>query len=427
MAYGIGKAARFARLITGGAARRDTPKSALILRVENGDQLRASIGPVLLDRMMDVLAMRLGTELRLLPRGRMPGQTVLCGLLAARTEALPGLLAQLGAICRSSIDLGDLRMTPVINAVIVSDMAGAADAAALWAYGHRAIRACSPLAETGQIRFVEYSGVDSQQVSQAKPLFSPEQIRTCFQPQLCCDTGRILGLRVVGRVDHPELGALDLHDLRVRLDEQTLAEVFRITLRLSLAALRGWDRLGRDLPFVSLSMSDRELADPTLAEAVLWELDRLDLAPARLEIEVTEPIGRSGGRMPVTASLQRLSAAGCRIALGDFGTGSAGLDTLRMFGIRRVRIGRGFVAGCDHRADQQRMILAVLALAEHLKLQTLACGVATLDERAFLAQIGFDAVQGKAVAPILSATELDDFLQSHDLALPPPFVVPRKA
>ena len=46
-------------------------------------------------------------------------------------------------------------------------------------------------------------------------------------------------------------------------------------------------------------------------------------------------------------------------------------------------------------------VLAILALAEHLRLATLADGVATQDENAFLAQIGFAAVQGPAVAPEL--------------------------
>lgn len=45
------------------------------------------------------------------------------------------------------------------------------------------------------------------------------------------------------------------------------------------------------------------------------------------------------------------------------------------------------------------MILAILALAEHLRLQTLADGALNLEEKSFLAQIGFNAVQGKVVSP----------------------------
>lgn len=432
MAYGITSAAtRLIQLVTGGAAGvpgQSGPKAALVLRVENGAILRASLGPAMVDRMMDMIALRLTAELRFLPQGRMPGQTELNGVLSnRRIGALPGHLARLGMICRSSIDLGEMRVTPVINAVIISDDGGRQELSALYAYGREAIIACSPLSDAGQIRFVEYPGADGERVGQAEPVFSPEQIRTHFQPQICCDTGQLLALRVVPRVEHPDLGVLDLDDFQMRLGDDTLGACSRTVLRLALTALRGWDRLGRHVPFLSLSVTDRELADPTLAETILWELDRLDLAADRLEIEVTEPVGRSGGRVPVTTSLQRLSAAGCRIAMGEFGTGSAGLDDLRNFGIRRVRIGRSFIAGCDYRADQQRMILAILALAEHLNLTTLGDGVMNIEEKSFLSQIGFNGVQGKAVAPPLSAAEIDDFLLSHDQTLPQLFNLRRKA
>ena len=432
MAYGIGSAAsRLVQLVKLGAARasgQGKPRAALVLKVENADMLRASLGPALIDRMMDVITLRLTAELRFLPQGRLAGQTEVYGLLTRRrVGALPGHLAQLGTICRGSIDLGDMRVTPVLNAVVVSDPDGRAELSALYAYGRDAIAACSPLSDAGQIRFVEYPGAEAEPVGQAEPVFAPDQIRTYFQPQICCDTGAILALRVAARVEHADLGILDLDDFRMRLGDETLGACSRTVLRQALTALRGWDRLGRRVPFVSLPLTDRELADPTLADAILWELDRLDLAPERLEVEVTEPIGRIGGRVPVTASLQRLAAAGCRIAMGDFGSGSGGLDDLRSFCVGRVRIGRSFVAGCDHRADQQRMILAILALAEHLKLVTLGDGVLTLEEKSFLSQIGFNAVQGKAVAPPMSAADIDDFLLSHGHSLPPQFNLKRKA
>lgn len=432
MAYGIATAAtRLMRLVRGDAAQanagRGKPRAVLVLRVENGDTLRASLGPAQVDRMMDMIALRLMAELRLLPQGRAPGQLELWGLLSDRKlGSIPGHLARLGTICRSGIDLGELCITPVVNAVIVADD-GAADLGALYNCGRDAIAGCSPLSDAGQIRFVEYPGAEAQPVSRAEPLFSPDQIRCFYQPQICCDTGALVAFRVVPRLEHADLGTLELEDFQTRLDSESLAASLRMVLRQSLGALRGWDRAGQDVPFLSLALTDRELADPSLAEAILWELDRLDLAPARLEIELSEPVGRFGGRVPVSNSLRRLSAAGCRIAMGGFGSDSAGLDDLRSFGVTRVRIGRHFVAGCDQRADQQRMILAILALAEHLNLTTLGDGVLTVEEKSFLSQIGFNAVQGKAVAPPLSPAEAEEFLQGHEQSLPPLFSIRRKA
>lgn len=429
MANAIASAAsRVMQIVRGGGAGqpgRDRARAVLVLRLENRDLLRASLGPAQLDRLIDRIAQRLGAELRFLPQTRAPGQTELWGpLLNPRSGGLPGLLAQLGVICRAGVDLDDMRVVPVVNAVIVADQNGAAELPALYGFGRAALAACSPLAPTGQIRFVDYAETDD---AAAEPQLSMDQIVLRFQPQTCCDTGALVALRVQAQIQHPDLGCLDFEDVAERLQGEPLAEASRTILRQALATLAGWDRLGRSVPFLSLPLSDRELAEPGAADAILWELDRLDLTPDRIEIEVTEPLGRAGGRLPVSATLHRLAAAGCRIAVGNFGQASAGLDDLRGFGIRRVRIGRGFVVGCDHRADQQRMILAILALAEHLRLQTLADGAQTLEERSFLSQIGFNAVQGKAVSEPLTAAETDTFLLRHDQDLPPMFGLKRQA
>lgn len=426
MAYGIaGAASGLARLVRGQGAAQCRTRLALVLRVENVEMLRASIGPALLEQMLDRLLLRLVAELRLLPQGRSQGCGEILGLFAiGRQQAVPGLLARLQAICAEGIVLPDLRICPVMNAAIVSDETGRQEAAALYAHGRMALQGLSPFSAAGQIRFVETG-------AQAEPgglaVSALDRVGVLFQPQLCCDTGQVRALRALPRMRMDDGEGCDLAEVAPRLDDAALGQVVAELLRQAFAGLRGWDRLGRPVPLLSLPLSDRMLGDAAIADTILWELDRNDLAPQRLEIEVSEPIGRGGGRMPVTASLQRLTAAGCSLALGGFGTGSAGLDDLRRFGIGRVRIGREFIAGCDLRADQQRMILAILALAEHLGLATVADGVATQEENAFLAQIGFNAVQGPAVALPLDASAVDDFLLERDHALPAPFELRRKA
>lgn len=425
MAYGItAAAARLTRLVKRTGAGQDRARLALVLRIENVETLRLSLGPALLEQMLDLLARRLVAELRLLPQSRAPGSPEILGLFAiGRRQAVPGLLARLQAICRAGVELPELRICPVLNGVIVSDESGTRPPDALYAQGRAALQGCSPLSVAGQLRFVELGAEDGG--TDSAP-FALERVALLFQPQICCDTGQVLALRAVPRLRIDDRDGRDLEEVEPRLDDESLGRIAAHVLRLALSAFKGWDRMGARVPLLSLPLSDRMLADPVLADSILWELDRQDLSPDRLEIEICEPVGGRGGRMPVSASLQSLAAAGCAIALGDFGTGSAGLADLRRFGIGRVRIGRDFIAGCDRRADQQRMILAILALAEHLRLKTLADGVATPEENAFLAQIGFDAVQGPAVLPPLEPGAVDDFLLEHGHSLPAPFDLRRR-
>ncbi|SMO34253.1 EAL domain-containing protein [Paracoccus laeviglucosivorans] len=411
MAYGIRSV-----ILRWLGAGRAAPRNALVLRVENGDLLRASLGPVLLDRMVDMISRRLTTELGMVQHCRHPGLTELHGFLPSGASDVPKQLAQLGSICRRPLDLGELTVMPVINAVLIS---GRADPSKLLMQARMAVAASSPLSHATQVRFVEYRASDSEDVADAPPIFLPEYLRALFQPQMCCDTGRLLALRILVQIDHPQLGLLEMEDHHSRLDPAASARALRIILRQGLEALKTWDQRGLDVPFLSLPIADQDLADPATADAILGEMRRLQLPTDRLEVEVIAPIGGRAGRMPASAGLMRLAEAGCRLAFGDFGTGNGGLDDLRMFGVGRVRIGRSFTAGCDNRPDQQRMILAILALAEHLGLETLADGVTTLEERGFLSQIGFSGVQGSAVAPCMTAAQIGEFLCGHGPAATP--------
>lgn len=422
MAYGIGAAAsRLARLVKGGAEARGRHRLALVLRLENLENLCSSIGPALFDRMMDKLMLCLVVELRLIPQARTPGSGEIRGIIADPGAAdVPDLLARLQWLCQAGIDLPELRIAPVMNAVIVGEGAARHELTSLYSRGAQVLRALDPLAGASQVMFVEMPDAPCDDAQTEAPPLS-RHLRLNFQPQLCCDTGEVMALRVAAFIDHPEHGPVSLAELQPRLDARALTDLTGAVLRGALAALRGWDRLGLSVPFVSVQVPDRELATTGFADAIIWELDRLDIAPDRLELEVTEPIGREGGRIPVAEALRRLAANGCRIALGEFGTGSAGLADLRRFGVGRVRIGREFIAGCDRRGDQQRMILAIIALADHLGLRTLADGVATAAEYAFVTQIGMNAVQGAVVAPLLDEGGIDAFLTAHAAALPVPF------
>ncbi|WP_134678855.1 EAL domain-containing protein [Paracoccus ravus] len=226
-----------------------------------------------------------------------------------------------------------------------------------------------------------------------EPISARASAAFLFHPQICCDSGRIAAFRLsaTGRsgVDH--------------------GSALRETLQYGLAALRGWDGLGA-VSFLSIALPEQALCDPLLAEDVLWEIDRQELAPDRLEIEVIDPHLRGTARETATRTMCRLAMSGCRIALGDFGIAGVGLEELRRVQARRMRVGRRFLAGCDSRVAQQRMILAILALAEHLGLETLGDGVETSEERGFLSQIGFTALQGPAVGAPLTSCEVERLL-----------------
>ncbi|WP_372894011.1 putative bifunctional diguanylate cyclase/phosphodiesterase [Rhodosalinus sp.] len=242
-----------------------------------------------------------------------------------------------------------------------------------------------------------------------------------FQPQVCTDTGRITGFEALARWIHPERGPIPPAEFLPALEEAgLLARLGEHMLRQSLSALAAWDRSGLDVPSVAVNLSAAELRDPTLADRIAWELDRFGLAPDRLTLEVLETV-IAGAPEDVTArNVNALAAMGCGIDLDDFGTGHASFAALRRFRVRRIKIDRSFVTKCDRDPDQQRLVTAVLSMADQLGLATLGEGVETGGEHALLAQLGCDHVQGFGIARPMPFDDTPEWLARHAMKLDAP-------
>ena len=169
-------------------------------------------------------------------------------------------------------------------------------------------------------------------------------------------------------------------------------------MRSSFAALKAWDNAGFSVPRIGVNFSGPELSNPKLIEKIKWELDHFDLTPDRLAIEILETVVSNADDDIITRNIRRLEQLGCGIDLDDFGTGHASIGAIHQFGVSRIKIDRSFVARADRCSNQKQVINAILAMAEHFGVETLAEGVETVGEHATLAQLGCDHVQGFGIA-----------------------------
>ncbi|MFZ1347524.1 MAG: EAL domain-containing protein, partial [Tabrizicola sp.] len=184
-------------------------------------------------------------------------------------------------------------------------------------------------------------------------------------------------------------------------------------LTQSLVALAEFDRKGLRVPTVAVNFSAQELQDPQLPERLRWTLDRFQLAPARLTVEVLESVVAGEGDELIASNIGRIAAMGCGVDLDDFGTGNASITAIRRFALNRLKIDRSFIREVDQNRDQQKLVTAILSLAERLGLETLAEGVETQGEHALLAQLGCGHVQGYVIARPMPVEDLSGWLASH--------------
>lgn len=234
-----------------------------------------------------------------------------------------------------------------------------------------------------------------------------------FQPQLSTDTGQITGFEALarwqdktGHVHSPAtvLPILQQNGLMERLTE--------IVLKQSLQALQTWDAHDLQIDTIGVNFSQTDLSNPKLYEKIAWDLDRFEIEPRRLCVEVLESVIAGDADDVIVRNVSRLSELGCQIDLDDFGTGHSSISTLRRLPVHRLKIDRSFVAKADMDTEQQKMVATILMMAERLDLACLAEGVETLGEQSILAQLGCRYVQGFGIAKPMPLDQTLDWIES---------------
>ncbi|MEM9319850.1 MAG: phosphodiesterase [Pseudomonadota bacterium] len=240
------------------------------------------------------------------------------------------------------------------------------------------------------------------------------EIRAWYQPQVCTDSGQITGFEALARWHHPTLGTLSPGQfLDAIANAGCMPRLSEVMLQNALSALASWDRKGLKIPTVSVNFSPEELRDPRLADRVKWEVDRFDIRPARVTIEILESVAALGHDDAILGNIDQFANHGFNLDLDDFGTGQASIQNIRRFRVQRIKIDRSFVTAIDTDPEQQSIVAAILSLAQHLGVETLAEGVETPGEHSILAQLGCGNVQGFGVARPMPFEDTFAWIDGH--------------
>lgn len=243
------------------------------------------------------------------------------------------------------------------------------------------------------------------------------QVEGWFQPQISADTGKITGFETLARWCHPERGIIAPGSFLGSINDAGLSErLSEVMLQHALVALSRWDAAGVKVPNVGVNFSTDELRNPRLPDRLRWELDRFDLTPNRLCVEILENVVSTADNDIIVRNVTELARMGCRIDLDDFGTGHTSINNIRRFKVHRLKIDRSFVTRLDAEPEQRRIVAAILSLAERLGLETLAEGVETAAEQITLAQLGCDGLQGFGIGRPMPFPETIAWIRQHEAA-----------
>ena len=398
-----------------------------VLTLDEADQIMERHGSAAMALVLRRTAERIRSVLRSSDTvSRLEGTTfavALGGIRRADLESMLQLAARLQTACDApvSVDASSLYLSASIGFCLASRTPAPNGAAMLEAAETAALEARrnGPGAIRSYTVEMQKAKTDRHTLrAEIEAALDDGQIVAWFQPQVSTDTGEVTGFEALARWNHPTRGVLQPAEFLDAIRAAGLAErLSEVMVVQAITALRNWDKAGLVVPSVAVNFSTEELRNPKLAEKLKWELDRFDLAPSRLTIEILETVVAEMANDVIVRNISALAALGCGIDLDDFGTGHASIANIRRFAISRIKIDRSFVTRVDEDRDQQKMIAAILSMAEQLGLQTLAEGVETIGEHAMLAQLGCGHVQGFSLGKPMPYDDIFAWFDRHQARL----------
>jgi diguanylate cyclase (GGDEF)-like protein len=215
------------------------------------------------------------------------------------------------------------------------------------------------------------------------------EISLHYQPQALA-SGEVVGFEALIRWTHKERGLVPPPEfIPVAEESGLIVSIGEWVLREACREAASWP----NQVHVAVNLSPVQFRQgdlPGLVHSILLETG---LAPARLELEITESV-MFDDFSRASSILRRLKSLGTKIALDDFGTGYSSLSYLSAFPFDKIKIDKSFVWMLQKNPQSAAIVRAVVELGRGLSMHVIAEGVETVDQLRFLSDEGCDAVQG---------------------------------
>ena len=239
-----------------------------------------------------------------------------------------------------------------------------------------------------------------------------------YQPLVRIKDRRIVGFEALVRWQEPGSGLIPPGKF-IPLAEETgiILPLGDWVLREACRQMKIWRDAGHDLGTVAVNLSPRQFHLPDIDSIVGNILQETGLSPHFLELELTESalIEQGVGAEVRLAALRKL---GARVSIDDFGTGYSSLAYLKRFPISKLKIDQSFVRDISTDPADMEITSAIIGLARNLHLDSIAEGVETEAQLAYLEEQGCEFAQGYLFSKPLPAEEIDALLRRGVLAAP---------
>ena len=231
-----------------------------------------------------------------------------------------------------------------------------------------------------------------------------------YQPQFIVGSGVLAGVEALLRWQTGRDGMRQPGEFVPAAEESGLiVDIGGWVLDAACAQLAGWRAAKIAPPRLALNVSAQQLKHAEFPRLVRQALDKYELPPESLELELTESVFADEA---VGETLEQLHHLGVHLALDDFGTGYSSLSYLRRYPIGTVKIDRTFLEEVPQDPASTTLVETIV-MAHALGKRVVAKGIETADQLEFLRERRCDVAQGFYLARPLAGQVMTELLQAR--------------
>lgn len=249
-------------------------------------------------------------------------------------------------------------------------------------------------------------------IRQLRTDFSDNRLELWYQPQLCLNTGSVIGAEALLRWRTAD-GEFISPEVFIPLAEYSglIIEIGDWVIRQACKQIKTLEAHNFNDVGISVNVSIPQFRKDDFVERLIDTTTELHVDTNKLELEITENILMDDPRIIIEA-LTKLKAQGIRIALDDFGTGYSSLSYLQKLPLDRLKVDRSFVTNITE-PGESTIADTIIRLGKQMGLKVIAEGIEEINQQEHLKKQGCDEVQGYFYAKAMPANEFLEFLTGN--------------
>lgn len=237
-----------------------------------------------------------------------------------------------------------------------------------------------------------------------------------YQPQVYLKSPDTFGVEALIRWPHPKLGMVP-PDQFIRLAEERglIYGIGSWVIDTAFQQLKDWSSKTDFNIKMAVNLSAHQISDKRFMNDLKAAIKRHDIAPAMVELEVTESVAMEDPEQSI-ATLNQLREMGFELAIDDFGTGYSSLSYLKVLPIQTLKLDKSFLDNMESDLNNVKICKAAISLSHDLGMSFVAEGVETLEQVKFLMAHDCDILQGYYFCRPSQPEQALNFMQNFELS-----------